>query len=380
MIWVALLLLVLPTRLAALIAVAIAAALAMHPMLMARLAPERSGWYADPETIRRASPIVAGMVLAGCLAMGVSWQPGQGWEPDAAKLAIGGLLFFAGSGHYLRPARQAHVHLVVALMLMATEITGSFLGWAVPAAGGITLGLPSGNHAALLVCILSPIALSALRSPREELLYLAVLGIFGLAIFSRLAIGALILLLAQRFARHRVTQVAVFLGAAVAIALPRFRGFEFGSFSDQLRLRIWGFGIDRISNERLLIFGEGERTFLETLNEEPLYRTLEVSHAHNLVLHLWNSYGMVVALLWAAALLWLVRSLWGTSSPVNTQLVALLMIAQLETIVSDVRILCVVMLMLGLRFRSVVGPAPEEHGTESVSPPDSPRQRAAPLR
>jgi len=380
MIWMLIILLVLPPRTAGLFALALSAALLVHHHHLLSTAPVKvrvpgqSGANSNPSSVALAGPTISiCLILGGLVAIGVSWQPGSTSVLEASKLAVAGLLLLVGSLQDVTQRRQWEIHVWISvLMMVAVSYHSVFRSFAESQTALFGFGLtpPLGNHASILVCVLAPVALGGLRRP-YQILYLMLLVSFGLAIESRFVIGVAVILVAQGIARDRVVRLIAAAVAGLVVYGPRFRGLSFGSFSDRIRLQIWQVSVDRVVDNNMQILGDGESAFVDDLKSNPLFRSLEFEHAHNLLLHIWNSYGLVVAVVWVGALGWLVYALWNSSPHVNGQLLTFVAVAQIESVVSDFRVLGVILMMFGFRLRSastVAGVGPSHRSGSQAKP------------
>lgn len=267
---------------------------------------------------------------------------------DSLKFFVAGFAFFLGAalGQNNRELRMALVAFLVTISFsyfFNPPVIDSYVQ-------DRDIYPPDQNHSAAMLAIALPIVLLRF-SGWQRLAMFGLMMTFAFLVSSRalLALSVVGLAASPDFIRHRKWIMALAIPLALAILL--FQGFTLNNFSDQLRLQILQVSLSFALTQGLYAFNLGETYFTNFLNIYPIYRRLEIQHAHNIILQVWVAYGvtpLIVFLTWIAIL---VRYAWrGRSAMFALQLGALAMFGMIEAMITDIRSFGTVMLFLGAGF------------------------------
>ncbi len=209
---------------------------------------------------------------------------------------------------------------------------------------------PDPNHSAAMLSLSLPFILFKFRGWRR----LAIIGlmmVFAYLVASRalLALSVVTLAAAPEFIRNRKWVMLLAIPAALAILL--FQGFSLNNFSDQLRLQILQISYDFGITRGFYAFNLGETYFTNFLNINPIYRQLEIQHAHNILLQIWVAYGLVPLGVFVAWLALLARHAWQSRYGLFAlQLAILMMFGMIESVITDIRSFGTITLLLGVGY------------------------------
>lgn len=144
------------------------------------------------------------------------------------------------------------------------------------------------------------------------------------------------------------------LGAAVWILA--LQG-AFGSWSDMVRVEIYKTAANTISSSGFSLLGMGQSTFVKEVNyllPDIITNRIEVQHMHNAFLHIWGSYGPFAFFCFTLSILLILQlSITKQNIIVRNQIIFLIAIMQIETVLSDIRVLLAIFLFIGMQLNAV---------------------------
>ncbi|WP_168157336.1 hypothetical protein [Erythrobacter sp. QSSC1-22B] len=273
---------------------------------------------------------------------------GFGRDFEAFKFFIAAAMFFVGINLGLAPKKEAPILTIFFLVLTvyyATHSTNeSILNQ------DALLYPPDNNHTAAMVAAFLPLVVTRTKG-RLRFICLALLIALAAFVSSRALLALTVVSFAVSLDAVRKNRfiLAIFVATAVAILLAR--GLSLGNFSDQLRLQIIQVSLDFARTGGAHAFNFGEAAFTNFLNVYPIYRRLEIQHAHNMLLQIWAAYGVLPLL----ALLAFLANVALKALRLRNQLTLLTLgiiigIGMIESLITDIRAFGTIMFALGYSY------------------------------
>ena len=308
------------------------------------------GLIGGPQLPKGTGSLMSAWAIFAALAiLGPTLSYGHsGQNIDAFKFVFAGAAFLFGIGLGVGGGGiKTYLPIYLAVMTVfyaAQYFIGDVLGQ------DSLLYPPDNNHSAAMFAVFLPVIV--LRSEgKVRILLLFLTGLFAFFVASRALLALTIISFAfspKALRKHR----AIFLIAApLALAVLLWRGFNLDTFSDQLRLQIlqvsFNYGITRGANA----FNFGEAAFTDFLNIYPVYRRLEIQHAHNILLQIWNAYGIVPLIAFCVFIIGLgIRAVRSSNLLLMVQLFVFFAFGMIEALITDVRAFGTLMFALGYAY------------------------------
>lgn len=219
---------------------------------------------------------------------------------------------------------------------------------------------PDNNHTGIIFGFLGFFLIAGSRR-FERYRFVLVYAVFALLIQSRSLMAMIPFFHLFYTDRLRLSTVLIFPAMFLIITLMILYNINFDTFSDRLRLLIWAFSYEYAVNNSMSILAGGEANFGNALSQFTFHHDLVVSHAHNMFLQIWASYGLGSLVVVVLLFMHMFYVCWRFGDSVLAfQLATLLVFAQIEAVISDARILCVILLYVGMRMKM--------HHAQSVLP------------
>lgn len=288
-------------------------------------------------------------IFAVLAILGPTFSYGRsGQNAEALKFVVAGFAFVLGIGVANQMSRIA-VHLLAFVgaltaayaVLNALEITISQDALLYPT---------DNNHSAAMVAIMLPLIVFRTSGWTRTIL-LALAACFSFLVASRALLALSVVAIAISPAAVRDRKWLLALAVPVALAILVLRDFSLNNFSDQLRLQILTVSFDYAVTRGAHAFNFGETAFTNFLNIYPIYRRLEIQHAHNILLQIWVAYGIAPLVVFSVFMVGLVvNAVRQFNQPLIAQLAILLLFGMIEALITDVRAFGTIMLLLGWSF------------------------------
>ena len=230
---------------------------------------------------------------------------------------------------------------------------------------------PSNNHSAAMLAIFLPVIV--LRSKgAARLALLLLMGAFAFFAASRGLLALTVLAAAATPQAVRRSRVVLAGAVLLAAAILFWEGFSMENFSDRLRLQIINVSIGYATTRGANAFNFGEAAFTDYLNIYPIYRRLDIEHAHNVLLQIWAAYGIVPLVVFSVFIVGLTaHAIRRRNYLLLGQLATLLLFGMIEALITDIRAFGTIMFALGYGFaRGLPGhsadPALEEANADEI--------------
>jgi hypothetical protein len=237
---------------------------------------------------------------------------------------------------------------------------------------------PSNNHSAAMLAMFLPlIVLRGRGSARIALL--GVMALFALFSASR-ALLALTVIATAATPRKIRDNIPLLATASLLAGLILFwDGFSMDNFSDRLRLQIIEVSYAYVTTRGANAFNFGEAAFTNYLNTYPIYRRLEIEHAHNIILEIWAAYGIVPLIAFTVFFVGLAtHAVRQRNQLLLAELAILVLFGAIEALVSDIRAFGTIMFALGYGFvRRPLPGASSSKGQEADTGEGEPGSRAS---
>jgi O-antigen ligase len=181
-----------------------------------------------------------------------------------------------------------------------------------------------------------------------RILMLGLMTAFAFFVVSRALLAMSVLALAISPQNVRDRKVLLIPAVPLSLALLFYSGFTLDNFSDKLRLQILQVSYRYAIGRGLYPFNFGEAAFTDFLNIYPIYRRLEIQHAHNLFLQIWVSYGLVPLGIFLTWLAFLARQAWTDRNGLLLGSLAVLTgFGMIEALITDIRAFAEIMFVIG---------------------------------
>jgi hypothetical protein len=277
----------------------------------------------------------------------------SGQNIEAFKFMFAGAAFLLGA---MEGTERAKLHLALPLLLGAlTAVYGAeyFVGTFV--SQDAALYPPDLNLSAAMLSLFLPFIVLRMKGwTRLVLLGLMIAFAFFVASRALLAMAVLALAISPQNVRDRKTLLVV--AVPVSLALLLYSGLSLDNFSDQLRLQILQVSYHYAIGRGLYPFNFGESAFTDFLNIYPIYRRLEIQHAHNLMLQIWVAYGLVPLAVFLTWFGFMVRQSWADKNGILLASLAVLIgFGMIEAMITDIRSFAEVLFLLGYVYAARPG-------------------------
>lgn len=316
-------------------------------------------------------------VLAALSVLGPTLAYGQaGQNVDAFKFFFATAAFALGVA--LASDRSGLLPVVAAFTGLLTIYYGAVYLSDFEMSQDSPLYPPSNNHSAAMLAMFLPIVV--LRSEGSARIALLVLmGLFAFFAASR-ALLALTVLAAAATPRSIRDNLPLLMAALGASALILFwEGYSMDNFSDRLRLQIINVSYGYATTRGLNLFNFGEAAFTDYLNIYPIYRRLDIEHAHNIFLQIWAAYGIAPLIAFTVFVVGLtVHAVRRRNQLLIAELAILLLFGSIEALVTDIRAFGTMIFALGYGFAAGARLEEGGSGTDGESADDDPEDQLAP--
>lgn len=209
---------------------------------------------------------------------------------------------------------------------------------------------PDNNHSAAMLAVLLPVVVLNMTGWRR-IACLVLFAAFAYFVASRALLASTVVALAFAFDPVRRNRILMVIVGILALAILFLKGFSLDNFSDQLRLQILKVSLNYAETRGAHAFNFGEASFTNYLNIYPIYRRLEIQHAHNLLLQIWAAYGIVPLMAFTTFILATVISAWRQRNTLLLASLAVLMgFGMIEALITDIRAFGTMMFTIGYAF------------------------------
>lgn len=310
--------------------------------------------------------LTAILLLFGSLALlGPSFNYGRSDQnPEAFKFVIATVSFLIGIAFAGGGKKNGLV-----LPIFVTIITGVYaLDYYLEdlISQEALLYPPDNNHSAAMLAVFLPLVIFQMKRP-FQLFCLVLFTIFSFLVASRALLALTVVAFVASSKSVRENRVVLALGVALVFSILFYQGFSLNNFSDQLRLQIIEVSLEYAQTHGFHAFNFGEASFTNFLNTYPIYRRLEIQHAHNLILQVWAAYGIAPVLtlmLFISAISF--YSLHQRNYLLIWTLLVFLSFGMIESLITDIRAFGTIMFALGYAFASSPGSYPSKSDISGI--------------
>lgn len=291
------------------------------------------------------------LLFASLALLGPSFNYGRsGQNPEAFKFMVATATFLIGIALAGGDERYR-----LAFPLFLTIITGVYAAdyyFEDLISQEALLYPPDNNHSAAMLAAFLPLVIFKMKR-RIQIFCLVLFTIFAFLVASRALLALTVVAFVASFKSVRENRLILAAGVALVVSILFYRGFSLNNFSDQLRLQILEVSLEYAQTRGFHAFNFGEASFTNFLNTYPIYRRLEIQHAHNLILQIWAAYGIAPFLTFflfvSLITFYAFRS---RSYFLISTLFVFLLFGMIEALVTDIRAFGTIMFALGYAFAS----------------------------